>query len=453
MQPYKNNNQQLDTDYLIIGAGATGLAFADEMLNSSKSARIIMVDRRAKPGGHWNDAYDFVKLHQPSAYYGVNSEQLGQDKWGLASKFQILAYYERIIKKLEATGRFHFFPLCNYKGDGQFSSLISSDLQYQITYKKLVDATYLNVKIPLNTPPNYQIDKDLPLVPVNGLTTLKKAYQNYMIIGAGKTGIDAIHYLLDLGVHPEQLIWVISNDCWWLNRREVAPFNVADGLLAQMKAIKTEKTPADIFLALEKEDRMLRLDPKVLPTKYRCATINKAELAQLRRVKNTIRKGRIINIGQEKIAFTKGHITTPPHTLYIDCSARGLSHSHTRPIFQGQTITLQPITVCQPTFGSAAIAKIELAFEENSVKNERFQAVATCENTVDLISRLALSLSNIDWLMTRFPLWAMRCRLSMTSHISIKERIRMVLGITKWGRRDQQTIDFLFKKAEGLLEM
>ena len=56
-----------------------GLAFADEIIctGKDKSTTIIMVDTRASVGGHWNDAYDFVKLHQPAAYYGVNSEVLG----------------------------------------------------------------------------------------------------------------------------------------------------------------------------------------------------------------------------------------------------------------------------------------------------------------------------------------------------------------------------------------
>src|ERR1041384_4049405 len=66
----------LETDYLIIGAGAAAMAFADELLSNS-DARIVMVDRRDKPGGHWNDAYPFVRLHQPAAFYGVNSRDLG----------------------------------------------------------------------------------------------------------------------------------------------------------------------------------------------------------------------------------------------------------------------------------------------------------------------------------------------------------------------------------------
>lgn len=71
---------QLNTDYLIIGAGANGLAFADSLLQQNQEADITIVDRHAKPGGHWNDAYPFVALHQPSAYYGVNSLELGSGR-------------------------------------------------------------------------------------------------------------------------------------------------------------------------------------------------------------------------------------------------------------------------------------------------------------------------------------------------------------------------------------
>jgi cation diffusion facilitator CzcD-associated flavoprotein CzcO len=63
---------RFETDYLITGAGASGLAFADTLLEET-DAHITLVDRRDKAGGHWNDAYPFVRLHQPSSYYGVSS--------------------------------------------------------------------------------------------------------------------------------------------------------------------------------------------------------------------------------------------------------------------------------------------------------------------------------------------------------------------------------------------
>jgi len=55
-----------------------GMAFVDTLLTET-DATVVMVDRHGKPGGHWNDAYPFVRLHQPSAFYGVNSEKLGND--------------------------------------------------------------------------------------------------------------------------------------------------------------------------------------------------------------------------------------------------------------------------------------------------------------------------------------------------------------------------------------
>jgi cation diffusion facilitator CzcD-associated flavoprotein CzcO len=71
-------DEELETDYLVVGAGAAGMAFTDALLEHC-DATITIVDRRHAPGGHWIDAYPFVRLHQPSAFYGVSSVPLGQD--------------------------------------------------------------------------------------------------------------------------------------------------------------------------------------------------------------------------------------------------------------------------------------------------------------------------------------------------------------------------------------
>ena len=68
--------KEFATDYLVVGAGAMGMAFTDVLL-SETDATITIVDSKANPGGHWNDAYPFVRLHQPSSFYGVNSTPLG----------------------------------------------------------------------------------------------------------------------------------------------------------------------------------------------------------------------------------------------------------------------------------------------------------------------------------------------------------------------------------------
>jgi cation diffusion facilitator CzcD-associated flavoprotein CzcO len=65
-----------ETDYLVIGGGATANVFVDTLLGEQPQATVTIVDRRHRPGGHWNDAYPFVRLHQPSAWYGVASQEL-----------------------------------------------------------------------------------------------------------------------------------------------------------------------------------------------------------------------------------------------------------------------------------------------------------------------------------------------------------------------------------------
>ena len=100
---------RIETDYLIVGAGAAGLAFADALIAAS-DADVVLVDRRHGPGGHWNDAYPFVRLHQPSAFYGVNSRVLGSDSidsagpnagfYQRATAAEICDYYQRVLESI-----------------------------------------------------------------------------------------------------------------------------------------------------------------------------------------------------------------------------------------------------------------------------------------------------------------------------------------------------------------
>ena len=63
----------IETDYLVVGCGAAGMAFTDALVADS-DADVVIVDRRHAPGGHWHDAYPFVRLHQdaPGAGLGLS---------------------------------------------------------------------------------------------------------------------------------------------------------------------------------------------------------------------------------------------------------------------------------------------------------------------------------------------------------------------------------------------
>src|SRR4051794_34474592 len=111
----------MQTDYLVVGAGATAMAFVDTLLDES-SADITLVDAHHRAGGHWNDAYAFVRLHQPAAFYGVCSRELGTwtrettglnaGLYELSSGPEVLAYYDQVMRqRFLPSGRVRWFPM------------------------------------------------------------------------------------------------------------------------------------------------------------------------------------------------------------------------------------------------------------------------------------------------------------------------------------------------------
>ena len=104
-----------------------GMAFTDALTDHA-DVRVALVDRRHSPGGHWLEAYPFVRLHQSSAFYGVASTLLGDvqlQQWGpeaglqeRATQSEICAYYARVLDRLLQSGKVEFYPNCEYDGDG-----------------------------------------------------------------------------------------------------------------------------------------------------------------------------------------------------------------------------------------------------------------------------------------------------------------------------------------------
>ena len=72
--------------------------------------------------------------------------------------------------------------------------------QYEVEVgKKLVDATYLNTSVPATHTPNFTIDDDVSFMPLNHLPKITTPPAGYVVIGGGKTGIDACLWSLDAG--------------------------------------------------------------------------------------------------------------------------------------------------------------------------------------------------------------------------------------------------------------
>lgn len=407
----------METDYLIVGAGAVGLAFADTLL-AETNAHITIVDRHGKPGGHWNDAYSFVSLHQPSAFYGVNSLPLGGDRidetgvnqglYELASGPEVSGYFEKVMnQRLLASGRVQYFPMSNYQGDGRFVSLLSGKETQVHIRKKTVDATYFGTTVPSTHKPQFVVEPGVDFVPLNELPHLWKRSQgmpkHFVIVGAGKTGMDAACWLLASGAEPESISWIMPRDSWLLNRLKTQPGidffeETIAGQADMMEACAMATDVDDLFDRLEACGVMLRIDPNVRPTIHRYATVSTGEVAQLARIKHVIRKGRVTSISPTTVLLEGGQEAFGEGTLFIDCSATAVEDRPAVPVFQGDLIIPQMIRLPQPAFSAALTAYVEANYEDDTTKNGLCGSIPL-PRTLDLYPRAVLGnmMNQLAW--------------------------------------------------------
>ena len=214
------------SDYLVVGAGAMGMAFTDVLMTETE-ATVTIVDRHGRPGGHWNDSYPFVRLHQPSSFYGVNSRALGTNQkdsiglnaglYELASGSEVVTYFEQVMnQQFLPTGRVTYLPMCEYLGSGSVRNLVSG-------VEKTVDATYMNETVPSVTTPSYTVSQGVTCIPPNELLNRDEFPGDYVVVGGGKTAIDSCLWLLGNGVHPDGIRWIVPRDQWMLDRASIQP--------------------------------------------------------------------------------------------------------------------------------------------------------------------------------------------------------------------------------------
>ena len=178
----------------------------------------------------------------------------------------------------------------------------------------------------------------------------------YVVIGGGKTGIDAILWLLEKDVNPDDIQWVMPRDAWLIDRKNTQP--------------------SEEFFADAIEDQASQM-----------------EIEALRKVKNMVRLGRVTSIENNQIVLEQGTIPTSTEHLHIDCSASALTNLTIKPIFDGDVITPQTVRSYQPVFSAAFIAHIELAYPEQA-KNKICNVVRLPNTLIDWLRLTAAFMMN-----------------------------------------------------------
>jgi hypothetical protein len=422
----------IEADYLVVGAGAMGMSFVDTVVTES-DATVVIVDRNDQPGGHWLTAYPFVRLHQPSAYYGVNSRPLGTDTidsnglnagfYELAGAGEICSYFDAVMRQqLLPTGRVSYFPMSEYLGDGRIRTLAGEDVHVTVR-RRIVDATYLGVVVPSMRPPPYEVASGVDCIPPNQLPK-QPGRDRYVIVGAGKTAFDSCLWLLRHGIPSERLTWVRPRDSWLLDRAAIQPGpsfaqHVIADYSAQMKSALKAATIDDLFDRLAGAGCLLRIDETVEPTMYRCAIVSEPELAQLKTVDDVIRMGHVISLEPGRIVLDEGSVDTNPTALYVDCTGDGLGKRPAVDVFTPERITLQPVRSCQPAFSAAVIAHVEITKRDDATRNSYCRPVPHPTVPLDwLTMMIAFNDNQLRWFDdAEMMAWLSGARLNVVSHL------------------------------------
>jgi hypothetical protein len=382
----QGENMLVDTDYLVVGGGATGLAFADALI-AAADVEVTVVDRRPAPGGHWIDAYPFVRLHTPSAYYGVNSLRLGEDRidrtgenagyYERATGGEVCEYFADIAGRLEETGCVRVLTGREHLGGGsqgeQVRDASTGELHSVNVRRKVVDARYLESSIPATHTAPFEVAPGARVVPVNDLPAAARSGCPYVVLGSGKTAADACNWLLDNDVEPDRIRWVRPRDMWFYDRGHFQPLAQVGALMggnaldAQAGAEATSLE--DLFERLEASGRLMRIDPTWRATMFRGTMLSSGELAALRQIEDVVRLGRVQRVEADRIVLERGETDTDPDTLHVDCTALGLNNAPAAPIFQPDRIVLQQVRHLSPCFNAALVAFVEAHRDDDVEKN------------------------------------------------------------------------------------
>jgi len=423
-----------EADYLVIGGGATAMAFVDTLLTEQPHATVTIVDRHHRPGGHWNDAYPFVRLHQPSAWYGVASlelasgskDEIGPNRglYSLASGAEVLAHFDQVMQqRFLPTGRVRWLPMSEYAPDAdgrhRITSLTSGEHHTVTVRRKVVDATHARTEVPSTRPPQYAVAPGVRCVPLNGLPGITRPYASYTVVGSGKTGIDACLWLLEQGVPADRIRWVMPRDAWYMDRANFQPglenfeHNMAYNRM-QFDAMAQATSWPDLLSRLEAGGVLHRLDRSVKPTTFRCAVVSQGEAALLRGIPDIVRMGRVQAIEEKRLVLDQGSVAADPDTLYIDCSACAIQMPPALPVFDGARINLFMVRVCQPLFSAALIAYVESHVADEAEQNALCRRVPSPEFPSDWVRMMAVTLANQSRWRSHPGLndWLARCRLN-----------------------------------------
>jgi hypothetical protein len=157
-----------------------------------------------------------------------------------------------------------------------------------------------------------------------------------------------------------------------------------------------------------------RIDPEVRPEVFRGAIISGREIEGLRSIERVVRGQKVVALSRKGIALTGGELSAGRDEVYVDCTARGVPPTSESPIFDGDRITLQYVTIGIVPWSAATLGMIEASGRDDVEKNLLCPPLTF---TGDIADILQLAHAGMLGLTTRaaepdISQWTETCRLN-----------------------------------------
>jgi len=313
-----------------------------------------------------------------------------------ATKQEVLTYFGDFVNEKVASEQIDYYPNTSYNFESSdnglsppgdkyrtihYFSTLDGSISYEVKVKeKFIDGTHHECIIPNDSPLQFPVDKEVRVMTPNlvfesfeGESNEKSSMldNKYVVIGAGKTGMDCIVYLQrTMKVKPDDIAWVISNDVWMMNGSgEGTPWDWPYYVAKHNGDV--DKAASD----LEERGSFVRLDKDHTPTVFKFPMIYSDDMKLLRNIKTVLRRGRVASLrrkynDQVSVEFEKDN--HDPWTAFAPIDKCVFVHATSPGPFNGfeedvsiakdgTKMKLQVLFAPPISFSMSILAKIEAA--------------------------------------------------------------------------------------------
>lgn len=175
-------------DYIIIGAGQSGLAIAYHL--NKQNANYLILDANAETGAPWLKRWDSLKLFTPSEFNSLPGMEFPHKKGHYANKYEVAAYLKSYVSKFEIPIKFNHKIISLKKENGVFT--LKSEAQ-KFEAKNVIIATGPFHK-PFTPSCHTKISKNILQIHSEHYKSPNQLQEGAaLVVGAGDSGVQILN--------------------------------------------------------------------------------------------------------------------------------------------------------------------------------------------------------------------------------------------------------------------